>query len=79
MDRWDRVQTLRIPRHDFGLAVIGMVMLFEKVMCLNLVTFSLLGQGFGLVVRAAGWHVGDPGSILGRDGLYTFGCIPPAP
>jgi hypothetical protein len=19
---------------------------------------------------------GDPGSILGRDGLYTFGCIP---
>jgi hypothetical protein len=35
--------------------------------------------GFGLVVRAAGWHAGDLDSILGRDGLYTFGCIPPAP
>jgi hypothetical protein len=35
-------------------------------------------RGFGLVVRAAGWHTSDPGSILGRDGLYTFGCIPPA-
>jgi hypothetical protein len=34
------------------------------------------GQEFGLVVRAAGWHAGDPGSILGRDGLCTFGCIP---
>jgi hypothetical protein len=33
-------------------------------------------RGFGLVVRAAGWHVRDPGSILGRDSLYTFGCIP---
>jgi hypothetical protein len=32
--------------------------------------------GFDLVVRAAGWHAGDPGSIPGRDGLYTFGCIP---
>jgi hypothetical protein len=31
MDRWDRVQTLRIPRHDFGLAVIGMVILFERL------------------------------------------------
>jgi hypothetical protein len=31
-------------------------------------------RGFGLVVRAAGWHAGDPGSILGR--VYTFGCIP---
>jgi hypothetical protein len=28
------------------------------------------------VVRAAGWHAGDPGSILGMDGLYTLGCIP---
>jgi hypothetical protein len=37
------------------------------------------GGGFGLVVRAAGWHAGDPGSIFTRDGLYTFGCIPPAP
>jgi hypothetical protein len=25
------------------------------------------------VVKAAGWHAGDPGSILGMDGLYTFG------
>jgi hypothetical protein len=33
-------------------------------------------RGFGLVVRAAGWHAGYPGSILGRDGLFTFGCIP---
>jgi hypothetical protein len=24
----------------------------------------------------AGWHASDPGSIIGRDGLYTFGCIP---
>jgi hypothetical protein len=31
------------------------------------------------VVRATGWHAGDPGSILGRDGLYTFGCISPEP
>jgi hypothetical protein len=30
----------------------------------------------GLVVRVADWHAGDPGSIPGRDGLYTFGCIP---
>jgi hypothetical protein len=37
--------------------------------------FFSLGRGFGLV-RVAGWHAGDPGSILGRDGLYTFGCIP---
>jgi hypothetical protein len=37
---------------------------------------STLGWGFGLVVRAAGWHAGDPGSILGRDGLHTFGRIP---
>jgi hypothetical protein len=27
------------------------------------------------VVRAASWHAGDPGSILSRDGIYTFGCI----
>jgi hypothetical protein len=31
---------------------------------------------FGLVVRVAGWHAGNPGLILGRDGLYTFGCTP---
>jgi hypothetical protein len=30
----------------------------------------------GIVVRAAGWHAGNPGSITGRDGLYKFGCIP---
>jgi hypothetical protein len=35
-----------------------------------------MGREFGLVVRAGYWYVGDPGSILGRDGLYTFGCIP---
>jgi hypothetical protein len=34
------------------------------------------GRGFGLVVRAVGWQAGDPGSILGRDGLFTFGCTP---
>jgi hypothetical protein len=40
-----------------------------------------LGRGLGLVVRAAGnWHAGDnPGSILGRDGLYTLRCIPRTP
>jgi hypothetical protein len=29
------------------------------------------------MVRATGWHSGDPDSIPGRDGLYTFGytCI----
>jgi hypothetical protein len=32
--------------------------------------------GFGLVVRAVDWHADDPGSFPGRDGLYTFGCIP---
>jgi hypothetical protein len=35
-----------------------------------------LGRGFGVVVRAAGWHAGDPGSILGMDSLYTFGLKP---
>jgi hypothetical protein len=35
-----------------------------------------IGRGFCLVVRAADWHTDDPGSIPGRDGLYTFGCIP---
>jgi hypothetical protein len=33
-------------------------------------------MGFGMVVNSAGWHADDPGSILGRDRLYTFGCIP---
>jgi hypothetical protein len=28
-----------------------------------------MGGQFGLVVKAAGWHIGDPGSILGRDDL----------
>jgi hypothetical protein len=28
------------------------------------------------VVRAAGGHASNPGSILGRDALYSFGCIP---
>jgi hypothetical protein len=28
------------------------------------------------VVRAAGWHAGDLGFNLSRDGLYTCGCIP---
>jgi hypothetical protein len=27
------------------------------------------------VFTTAGWHAGDPGSILGMDGLYTFKCI----
>jgi hypothetical protein len=36
-------------------------------------------MGLGLMVRATGLHAGDPGSNLGRDGLYTFGYIPPAP
>jgi hypothetical protein len=36
-------------------------------------------QGFGLVVRAAGWHAGDSGSILSRNALNTCGCIPLAP
>jgi hypothetical protein len=35
----------------------------------------LLGWEFGLVFRAAGWHAGDPGLILCRDGLYTFECM----
>jgi hypothetical protein len=34
-----------------------------------------LGRGFGPVVITAVWHAGDPGSMLGRDGLCTFGCI----
>jgi hypothetical protein len=34
--------------------------------------------GFGVVVRAADWHAGDPGLILGRDRLNTFGYIPRA-
>jgi hypothetical protein len=33
-----------------------------------------VGGGFGLVVRTAGWHAGDSGSILGRDSLYVFRC-----
>jgi hypothetical protein len=35
----------------------------------------MLWLWFGLVVRVAHWHAGDPGSIPGRDGRYTFGCI----
>jgi hypothetical protein len=31
---------------------------------------------FGLVVIAECSHACDPSSILGRDSLYTFGCIP---
>jgi hypothetical protein len=50
---------------------------FKTLCCINFYFDST--RGFGLVVRAAGWHAGDPGSILGRDSLYTFGCIPPAP
>jgi hypothetical protein len=30
-------------------------------------------RGFDPVVKAAGWHTGDTGSILGREGLYTSG------
>jgi hypothetical protein len=30
------------------------------------------------VVRAVGWHACNLSSILDRDGIYTFGCIPPA-
>jgi hypothetical protein len=36
------------------------------------VTCCFFTWGFGLVVRAAGWHANFSGSILGRDGLYTF-------
>jgi hypothetical protein len=36
----------------------------------------IIDRGSGLVVRAVGWHAGDPGSIRGRDGRYAFGCIP---
>jgi hypothetical protein len=35
-----------------------------------------LGRALGLVVRAAGCHAGEPGSILCRGDLYTFGCTP---
>jgi hypothetical protein len=38
--------------------------------------YLLEGRGFGLVVKAAGWHADDLGSIFGRDGLYTIECIP---
>jgi hypothetical protein len=46
--------------------------------CLVRSTVPNMGRGFGLVVSAVGWHAGDPGSILSRDGFYTFGltCIP---
>jgi hypothetical protein len=40
-----------------------------------------MGQGFSLVVRAAGWHTGDPGSILGREQgrpIYTSECNAPS-
>jgi hypothetical protein len=45
--------------------------LFQHLALPDPVTFNLRAAGFGLVVRAAGWHAGDPGSILCRDGLYT--------
>jgi hypothetical protein len=32
-----------------------------------------MGQWFGLVVRVASRHAVDPGLILCRDGLYSFG------
>jgi hypothetical protein len=43
------------------------------------IVIFILGRGFGLVVGAAVWHAGDSDSILAMQGLYTFGCIPPAP
>jgi hypothetical protein len=33
-------------------------------------------RGFGLAMRAAGWHANKPGSKPAIDRLYTFGCIP---
>jgi hypothetical protein len=38
---------------------------------INIASYSL-----GLVVGAAGWPAGDPGSVLSRGSLCTFGCIP---
>jgi hypothetical protein len=36
-----------------------------------------MGRDFAkIVVRVAGWHTDDLVSILSRDGLSTFGCIP---
>jgi hypothetical protein len=52
------------------------IIVFSEVLSPFIFTFTYpYGRGFGLVVRAAGWHADDPGSILGRDGLYTFGYI----
>jgi hypothetical protein len=34
--------------------------------------FKRARRGFDLVVRAAGWHASDPGSILGRDGIHLY-------
>jgi hypothetical protein len=44
--------------------------------------FVHMGRAFSLVIRLLGakcWQAGDAGSILCRAGLYTFGCIHPAP
>jgi hypothetical protein len=57
----------------------GSDVILDGVLLLKGKTYSVLGRGLGLVVRAMGWNAGDPGSIVGRDGLCTFGCIPPAP
>jgi hypothetical protein len=49
---------------------------YQEQVHIYTVEHFLTKWGFGLVVTVAGWHAGDQGSILGRDGLYTFGCVP---
>ncbi|KAK7499567.1 hypothetical protein BaRGS_00009219 [Batillaria attramentaria] len=34
-DRWDRIQTLRTPRHDMGVAVLGKILLYDAYNCIR--------------------------------------------
>jgi hypothetical protein len=52
------------------------MMMKMMMMMLMMMMKMMMGQGFGLVVTAAGRHACDLGSILIRDGFYTSGCKP---
>jgi hypothetical protein len=54
---------------DKNLAFIIIYLFFWSVWC-HLLPLQK-GRGFGPVVRAVGWHAGDPGLIPGKDNLYT--------
>jgi hypothetical protein len=47
----------------------SLLMLVDHRADASVANFHTGSSEFGLVVRAAGWHAGVPGSIFGRNGL----------